>query len=285
MKRIISILLAIIMILSLAACGGGSKKKNTPVAGGAAWGMPPDADGLVTMSDYLSAGQTIWYEVSGDDIVGRESSVKTIFVLQDDGTMISAKPGIKLGELAQMTDEDIVSLVKENFEVEVEEVARRVANDAVDLFEKNRREGFKEVSKERVEESQQRASETAEEIRVFIDTALPYRLGINTDATGNHTQTEIFAYQYPDYHYERFSTAIYSLEMQTRAYNLVTLPLDFQTGRLSVIEVYTSLYGGYMTDDFKTYLITRIDDDIALSLDEVGYTDIPLDADVESLFE
>lgn len=126
-KKFMSIILCLSMLLSLCACGNGSVKETEQ-------GVPAETkepeifvnadeeNGTYTLSEYLSTGETIWYEFKENK--GKDSYVGNIYVLNPDGTIYymedlgykyygKPRPSYKLGELEQMEDSDIVAMVKE----------------------------------------------------------------------------------------------------------------------------------------------------------------------------
>lgn len=110
MKRALSFVLAFSMLLALAACGSRTDE------------AAPDMDGAVTMSEYLSGGQRIWYYVEeSEGVAGEDSRVRCIFITEATGTLLCAEdPNERLGELAQMSDEDVMLLAREQTEAERE---------------------------------------------------------------------------------------------------------------------------------------------------------------------
>ena len=126
MKRAISIFLAALMALSLVACGGKDEgvttHKETFADGTSVEWKSADR----ALSEYLASGQTIWYLIDSDGALGRESNVDYVYVMEPDGTMVFADPDMNLGQLSQMSDEDIIALVQTAY---VEDVTERLAGD------------------------------------------------------------------------------------------------------------------------------------------------------------
>lgn len=116
LSKLLSLALALSMALSLTACGG-DKSAETPGSTDSSTVVSapvddPAAQG-VTMSGYLSSGETIWYRVNGMG-AGKDNVVGEILVFEADGTMYYAEGlELTLGELTKMEDADIVATVKE----------------------------------------------------------------------------------------------------------------------------------------------------------------------------
>lgn len=106
MKRALSLLLAISMLLALTACGSKTAE------------AVPDMDAAMTMSEYLSSGQRIWYYVDeSGGAAGKDSHVRCIFITEASGTLLCAEePDKKLGELARMSDDDVILLAQDIYE-------------------------------------------------------------------------------------------------------------------------------------------------------------------------
>lgn len=108
--------------------------------------------------------------------------------------------------------------------------------------------------------------------------ATPYKLALESDSTGNNTAEEVIAYQYPD----NYSESGYSVKRLRLTYLYPVTDLDGSLGNCNMI-VYDSRYGGYFEDG--DYLFTRMDSNAHFQLDEVGSAKLPVDVDINTLFE
>lgn len=112
MKKIVSLILCLAMLLTLCACSSKDEPKTHEVDMGGYTIEITSVD--YTLSEYLSSGETIWYQLDEDK--GKDSDVKKIFVINPDGTLYYIdKVTETLGELEQMEDADIVAMVKEEY--------------------------------------------------------------------------------------------------------------------------------------------------------------------------
>lgn len=417
MKRTISILLAAVMLLSLAACGSGKSDRNdapgdeltaddVSETADSAGADAADANGVTVhretladgsviewksidcpLSEYLSGGQTIWYHVApGGGALGRESNVKEVFVLEQDGSMVYTDPDMNLGQMARMTDEEIIAMVHTAYEENVAERASDPFNMAdepagghvmtwtlsdslINQFYGNdplTEEAFYTMCEEYygltdhneavwsayadasaaleglcqqsgsyiienliyysangslteadypyyseatgIPESElkdfsaltvtaietanealdahiaaKKAAEAAALEALLADIpASEYRLSIVTDPTGNNTEAEMFAYQYPSYIEDgELQFIVRSLKLNQDW----SAPDEDGLNGNCTTTVYDSLYGGYIIWEKNVeYFFTRVDANCYFQLDEVGADGVPIDEDAASLF-
>lgn len=112
MKKLVSIILCLAMLLSLCACGSKDEPKTHEVDIGGYSVEITSVDYI--LSEYLSKDETIWYQLDEDK--GKASDVKKIFVINPDGTLYYVdKVSYTLGELEQMEDADIAAMVKNEY--------------------------------------------------------------------------------------------------------------------------------------------------------------------------
>lgn len=215
MKRALSFLLATLMLLTLTACGAKSEAATD-------YGEPMDDISYdpVTFSEYLAGGQRIWFYLPGSGPnmgrgVSKDASVE-IYITQPDGTMVESSIRYSLGEMSQMTDEEIVAMVESNGSCQY----------------------------------------------------TSYKLAIETDATGNHTQTEEICHPYS------YSSTDGDRVLPDGNY-VLSLPLLCDCG---LYEIYQSYYDGFIVDVGEgSYFLTRVDKDIMFELDPVGTEGILVD--------
>lgn len=311
MKRAISIFLVAIMILSLTACGGGKEvggdapdaaDEAPAVADEApanADGDTADADGFTIhqetlengevmewksidrpLSEYLSSGRTIWYYITpGDKALGREAPVYSIFVLEPDGTTIFAYSNMNLGELAQMTDEEIIAMVQTDY---TDAESRMDLGEIMPVDYPSDMTYEEYVAQLEVEREARNAR-----IEEFYTNRAPaqYKLSIITDRTGNNTESEVFAIQYQEY--DKWSDEVVTeTSSQTLSQDWGFMDEDGVYGNCYTV-VYDSLYGGFFIygRNGVQYFYTRVNANYYFELDETGTVGIPLDVNAESLFD
>ena len=142
LTKLMSLTLALATTLTLTACGGGAGSDAgsgssasvsedqsilSPDLSESAGDQVSDSDGdtspqaqSITLSQLLSSGETILYQVTGSydydlerPVLGDDCTVKVILVTEPDGSFYQMNPDIHLNELSQMSDEEIVEMVKE----------------------------------------------------------------------------------------------------------------------------------------------------------------------------
>ena len=98
-----------------------------------------------------------------------------------------------------------------------------------------------------------------------------YRLSINSDHTGNQTES---------------MTLTYRLDPNSRTQKQLTLYYLYPAGAADTNcgnVVYDSTYGGFGGNPCG--LFTRIDSSYNFVLDQIGESDLPVDVDVNELFQ
>lgn len=120
-KRILALVLAMVTSLSLVACGGNSTEKSTENANaGKAETEQVEDDGTTYFSEFFTTDKNrICYELWNDE-GGKDSEIKQVYVFQDGKAWMyplrDLQIDIRMGDVAQMTDEEILTLLDEKLQ-------------------------------------------------------------------------------------------------------------------------------------------------------------------------
>lgn len=120
-KRILALVLAMVTSLSLVACGGNSTEKSTENANaGKAETEQVEDDGTTYFSEFFTTDKNrICYELWNDE-GGKNSEIRKVYVFQDGKAWMyplrDLQIDIRMGDVAQMTDEEILTLLDEKLQ-------------------------------------------------------------------------------------------------------------------------------------------------------------------------
>ncbi|MBR2045337.1 MAG: hypothetical protein IJ958_04285 [Agathobacter sp.] len=231
-----------------------------------------------TFSEYISRGETIWFLTDGK---GKDANVEMIYVLEADGTVYYTTSNWTLGEAEQKDDEQISSIVKQNYEEELREKIEKKKEDVADnTFFDGYGEGCTVTA----------LSDISSVYDSYLTELKPgqYRNAVVTDSTGNHTEKEVFVYQesVPFMAYNNVGLICVVSEIE-----LSYMYPDYN--ETNCFELYDSFYGGYIVyksnieynenKDCK-FFVTRIKNPVSFNLDDVGTENVGID-NVDSLFD
>ncbi|MGN0497424.1 MAG: hypothetical protein ACI4GW_14475 [Lachnospiraceae bacterium] len=250
-KKITALILILVLGLSMVACG--SKEDNGDDSKGDSGNETKSGDNnTYTFSEYLNKGDDyqIWYRTYSLD----KSKNYTAYIIKN-GKAICIPGTIScesdkyptIGDVAQATDEEIYQELLELWRNHIEEEIEGTQNYLA-------------------EEGHQNTENTEKKLAYLqaLDTSdfdfCEYTIGISTDATGNHTETECLKFN-PSYGDSG--------------------SIKFQSLSSVAPEFYDSRYKGFCdSDDFDgtAYYFTRVEDSsVVITADEPGAEGITVD--------
>lgn len=213
LKKLMAGVMAACMITSLAACGDtqtdGKTDSSNPGSTKEESGKEEEPEEVsYTFSEALAwDGIHIWYELNkNSNPIGKDSKVEFYYIMEDGELKVYANPvRHTLGELAKMTDEEIIAMLEsENQEAAREDVAVHLES-AQQILKENGTvimadNGYDRYWVSEVDYTpylsiyEQYAADLARYNRDVSN--ISYNLHINTDSTGNNTQTEEWLVSY-----------------------------------------------------------------------------------------
>lgn len=279
----------IILTLSLLLCGcGGTQENGTNdnTENNAANNNQNDNSVSekteYSLSEYLNNGTSIWYVTNG---YGKDDSIRSIYVVDADGTIYYCTSNWTLGEAEQKDDADIIATVKSNYE-------ESMTNNINNIISTQNETLYVWIDEEQV--AVKYATDLASSYAPYLDNIKPanYKLIVESDSTGNNTESEVLAFQ-EFAPISCFDTrGDYDYNADTMYIGLSYLvPYESDKGATNCFQVYDSWYGGYSISDAceemssKGYLLTRVSAPKVFTLDEIGTAGIEIDVKPYELFE
>lgn len=136
-KKILSMLLVVTMVASIFTGCGGDDVSSTLGDADSSTNIPSNSNAFAkqkeySLNEYLKSGETIWYRISG--LGGKDEAIGQVYVIETDGTMyycdLHSDWGIinlnwTIGDVEQMTDEEIISTIKQQYEKYYSKIVER----------------------------------------------------------------------------------------------------------------------------------------------------------------
>lgn len=195
-------------------------------------------------------GASIWYMVEPDDgVVGKDSHITGIFIFEneqvycyDEGDLsddfLNENGSFCLGDATKVGDDDILERIQED---NIQHISEEIA-DRIKAYEE----------KESVSSTETSEYENWKSYKAVGTQPGSYELTVETDATGNNTETEILYFSYkPDHSH---MNGYYGNE------NNIVWDYSFVSS-FGPIQVYDATYAGYRRgyDEDDRVFITRVD--------------------------
>ena len=148
-NKILPLLLAATMIISIfTGCGNDNTSNSGPNNGDSSnISDSIEEKSEWTLSEYLKSGTTIWFQTTGPE---KDASVSIIYVMEPDGTLLFChrdyfpSESSSLGVFEQMSDEEIISGVKEGYKTMITKLINKVEEQQAS-FLANRDDGYESV--------------------------------------------------------------------------------------------------------------------------------------------
>lgn len=233
-----------------------------------------------SLSEYLvKKAESIWYKVEEkDDVLGKDSRISAIYVFEGKKLTIYNSSIVKqtfgddkFGNVAKLKDSDIKEKLKEG-SVKYEQILKE--------------DRMKQLRQRETDKNFQNAMDYMESYQIVGAKPYEYRLGIETDQTGNATLSEnIYGCIY--HGNENWPRVDYSGIAEAGS---DFSPFVSETDLLrdiGGIQVYDSKYAGFAIKiSYKDGgFITRIEDGTTLYLDEPGAENVYVDVQDEQIEE
>ena len=196
-----------LMALSLTACGGGGSDVKS-------------AKEPVPVSEALNQ-ESIWFYIGEDEKVGKDEDIRSILVFDGKGNVTRYKCSeLTFSDLKDLSDDEIIALAKEQDKSNFDSSISRIEED-INEYKESASEKIASITNE-MNEAKAEQPDKASEIEKFYSEdinklqtplddlnsllseissidyrepeAVPYTVHIETDHTGNATQTEYITY-------------------------------------------------------------------------------------------
>ena len=201
------------MLMGVVACGktnntnDGSNTSNTSNTSNSDHSLESEsqAETYTLSSSFSTASDSIWYYVSDDEIIGKDTEILKLFVFKDGELKIhnNYDGNYSLGDFAKMTDEEIIQTLEE-YQAEKEKNIQENVDNLIadydkllqmdlDLFDKV--VSFEDINfdftaiKSEIEKAKNECSNF-----VYPTSEDVYQIAIYTDHTGNTTTKETISY-------------------------------------------------------------------------------------------
>ncbi len=233
-----------------------------------------------SLSEYLAEkAESIWYKVKENDgVLGKDSHISSIYVFEDkkltiydSGAAEQAFGSDTFGNVAKLKDSDIKEKLKEG------------SIKYGQILKENR---MKQLRQEKTDKNFQKAIDYMESYQIVGSKPYEYRLGIETDGTGNATLSEtIYGCSYDE---EKTWPWVDGFRIEEAGSDFT--PVVYETdllGAIGGIQVYDSKYAGFSIKvNYRDGgFITRIEDGTTLNLDEPGAENVYVDVQDEQIEE
>lgn len=318
-KSIVTIILVMIAALSLVACGGTQDTSEDSQNSNDDSNSMSNVSGRTPSECFLGQTDGIWY-LPQKPSVAKDTEIRCIFVVSNgmaqvyDYSVMRNRRGAEieyhtLGELSKMTDEQIISMLEDEYKLYIEARQEELRQDIMRLEQYIACEGEFACETPMDEETIVQAKKCIEEMKKYqfdtVNKAGKCEVAIYTDSTGNNTDTQqltipyrvqrstyvqdlYFSYEFNDegdwemlWEGTAFPTefVLKEAEEEIKNYTLQIVGIEYGDPyeiALTQYQVYDSYYSGFATKDSIFY--TRVEHGSPeFYLDEVGAEGVVVD--------
>lgn len=216
LKSMVAAALAASMTLSLCACGKTVRDGDGESESGKETKMEKTE---YTLSECFSKeGTNIWYYIEDDEIIGKDARIREVYIFNDGALMRYDGYGLKLGDVAKMSDEEIIAELENYHQSKVQEWVQE-QEERISLAEEVLAQGYFDQPYEEeyygpddkiwidVTGYKSEYEKYLEDLKAF-DYNMPYQYGtgdaikmeyeiaVFTDPTGNNTEKQAVRFDY-----------------------------------------------------------------------------------------
>ena len=236
------------------------------------------------LNEYLANGKrNIWYDVKAKDgIIGKDNDILSIYVFQNGQVTVYTKSDAEqvfedftLGMVAKLTDDEIVDKLEEGNKKELQ----KELESCIASWEEGKGSGAEETLN------------FYKSYSIIGSQPNKYAIEIETDETGNATQTERVYYvdtrdenNYHDLDEDEVYNDDYILEQAKKVKETVNNPYASVSNAAKCVtpiggtQIYDSKFAGFATDKEEYIFVTRTNDEMVFCLDSPNAKDIYVDA-------